>query len=211
MPQPGWTEQTHADFSGLNARVTGLEVGFDKLQTSTNLGFDNLGKKIDAIASSRSTPITTFLATSASVAGVLILMIGSFFWAVILPISTTQHETVADLKAVTLQSVSVSVYNKDQAELNQWYSNLRTDLHNDEASAVNQHQISELKDRLDERYNITEKFNEKELERISKRIEDIDASLIKRPEIASATTALNDRIKELEIELNELRTRPPTK
>ncbi len=217
----GW-RQAGIDIEVVAGQVKTLEVGFadlknqfTTLQRDVQAGFSqqaasfsaqmaNLAEKIErqgnVFNASNRTSITTFLTTTATVASVL----GAFGWAIIRPITDGQEDTARILGKLSEQAVHKEDFRIYAADTGNWIGNLRDRLRTDEDNAVSQRQISELKERLDERYKITEDAVNRDTARVERRTDDLDLQLVKRPEIEAAEKAIGERIDALSARNNAM-------
>lgn len=195
--------EAHINIEALSGRVESFGASlnetraqFNGFQSEVRESFRTLG---DKIAASGQFSVSNFLTVSASVGGFLAIIGGALFW----PIVTTQTEIAKDLKEAIKSSITREDYNKDhdrnakevedqRTATYNWIAKVQARQQSDEDGAVTQRQISELKDKLDERYV---EVNDR-IKAVITRVETMDANLVKRPEISAANDAQDKQVAE---------------
>ena len=212
--------QHHSDLGALRERVSNTERAVDSvsdqvatLQRDTARQIENLQVSLSSqirdisgtFAASRSTNWGTIIAA----VGVIVVLGG----AVLTPIMSDIGKTAEALDKLSERSVAKDVYRRDQDDQNSWLSSLRDRGRADEdAITAARIEMGRTEGMASERH---ETFLREHALLIS-RVDAIDASLIKRPEIEAAllaqreltaqnNTATNSRIDALIAGVNELR------
>ena len=172
------SDQVHIDLGALAQRVTGLEGSIVSIGDQLR----ELARKLDGKP-------TNWYGVIAGVVGLLTL-IGGVFAQAIAPINADLGRHEREIGHIVDNAVSRVDYQRDADKNERWSGSLRDRLED----KVGQRQFAELKERLDERYRITEDYNKSSLARLEKRIDTLDLELVKRPEIEAANHAQDGRI-----------------
>lgn len=197
-------DRAHSDINVLAQRVTGIE--------SALVGFGSQLQDIRKQLESKPTDVWKIIGGVVTV----ISLIGGFLLVGKQPYDEGLARHDREIGHLVDTAVNRTDYLRDREGEAEWNRNLRDRLRADEDNGVTQRQISELKERIDERYRITEKSNDEKIVRVEKHIDSIDEQLIKRPEINSivsgldgrvnsVNTTLDNRINSVILGLNELR------
>ncbi len=212
--------QHHSDLGALRERVSNTERAVDSvsdqvatLQRDTARQIENLQTSLStqirdisgSFAASRSTNWGTIIAA----VGVVVVLGG----AVLTPIMSDIGKTAEALDKLTERSIAKDVYRRDQDDQNAWLASLRDRGRADEdAITATRIEIARAEGIASERRDTF--LREHEL--LVQRVDEIDASLIKRPEIEASLASLRElvnltnsatanRIDAVIISLNELR------
>jgi hypothetical protein len=215
----GWFEH-HNDMGALRERVSGAERAIASLgeqvannQRDTAQQLENLQQSLSlqirdisaSFAASRSTNWGTIIAA----VGVVIVLGG----AVLTPIMSDIGKTADTLEKLSDRAVRKDVFQRDQDEQNAWMASLRDRVRVDEdmlsAARIDMARYEGLATERHETFL-------REHAALIARVDNIDANLIKRPEIDAAlgsarelttltNAALTNRIDGLALSLNDLR------
>ena len=218
-PRQTFERQTHVDLGALSQRVTGTEKAIGDMSaaiaslrqetaTQINSVAENLSRQIGDVgkavseqgrsfSASRSTNWTTFAGAAAGVIGVMVA-IGS---QALSPIYGTQGRHEDEIREIYRTSVT-----KDAEQQDVQRAILRMNKIDDRIDTkVGRNEYDELKDRLNERYAITHEQTLRDVTRLDKSIDQVDANLIKRPEIQALVDNLGNRIDALSRNAEDLR------
>ena len=201
-PPEAW-QQAHVDIGALAQRVTGVEGTLQQIWGA--LG--DLSKKLD------SKP-TNWWGIIGGIVGLLTIL-GTVFVQAMQPVNGTLERHDHEIAHISENALRKDDYfrahdalQREVKEMNEkderWIASLRDRLRDDEDHAITQRQFSELKERLDERYKITEAYAKAADESAASRITALDAQVVKRPEIEAANHSQDERITALSTRMNAI-------
>lgn len=174
------------DRSRFSAFQTETRQNFDRLSNQFSTAIGTLGDKIEKQGreSAASRPkINDLITTGCAVGGFLAILGGALFY----PVVTVQSEIAKDLKETIRVSVNRTEYDRDIDKIGAWVTRVQD-------NNITSKQFSELVNRLDLEIN-----DNKE------RLKELDAQLIKRPEILAAFADRDERFTALTLALNQVR------
>src|SRR5277367_6206953 len=137
-------DRAHSDIEVVKSRMTSLENSF--------IGFGEQLRDISKRLDAKPTDIWKIVG---GIVGILAL-VGAFLYQGKAYIDSTLERHDREIGRIIETAVTRDDFREYKHETNEWLANLRDRLRLDEDNAVSQRQITELKDRLDERYRITE-------------------------------------------------------
>jgi polyhydroxyalkanoate synthesis regulator phasin len=190
--------------TGTEKAIENLSGQFSSLANSFQSQMQGIAAKIDgqqaAYAASKNTNWPALIGAGATA----LTVIGGFFFSQMQPINNdiSRHEREITHIAVTAASKDDLRAFKETED--DWNKSLRDRLRADEDGAVSQRQIKEVTERLDEHNRITEQGADARIDALSRRVEAIDSTIVKRPEIAALLENETSRIDALVARITEM-------
>jgi hypothetical protein len=201
---------------GTERKVDELSVKFGELSSQVSQQFgamrsevsrdiEIIGGKIDRQLTAGRANWTAIIASAVGIGGLLVsvfVVVGSMSLS---PIRENQSDFKQAVQRLYDETLNKADFRDYVAGTDRWLGSLRDRLQTLPQEYVSQRQLTELKERFDERYQITTKFHDQRLDHEDARIGDLSANTPRRAEMTTAVDTLSARETSIIASLNELR------